>query len=56
MSNRNDALPEVEDPRIMELQARVRQATPHVPALGDADYQTPEQIARIVRERQEDES
>jgi hypothetical protein len=45
---------EINDPRILELRDRVRTCPPHVPQPGDPDYQTPEQVARIKRERAAD--
>ncbi len=45
---------EHDDPRIRELQAKVRACKPHVPNPGDPDYLTPEQVARIKAEREAD--
>jgi len=48
-------LTDVDDPRLVELRRKVREGKPHVPKPGDADYQTPEQIARIKKELDSDE-
>lgn len=38
-----------------QLRAQVRERRCHRPAPGDADYQTPEQVARLKAEREDDE-
>jgi hypothetical protein len=48
-------LTELDDPVIRELQRQVREAKPHEPKPGDPDYLTPRQVARIKRERKEDQ-
>ena len=53
--SRQDALIDLEDMRIRELQQRVRTVQPHRPKPGDPDYLTPEQVARIKAEREVDD-
>lgn len=38
---------DLDDAGIKELQRRVREAKPHEPKPGDADYLAPEQVARL---------
>ena len=45
---------EVDNPALAELRRRVKEAKPHVPQPGDADYQTPEQVAWIRGEDDEE--
>ncbi len=56
MGNRRDVLlTDLDDPRIQELRERVKNGKPHQPNPGDPDYLTPEQVARILREREEND-
>ncbi len=48
-------LTDIDDPRLVELRRNVQERKPHVPKPGDADYQTPEQIARIKKELDSDD-
>lgn len=47
MANQAKVLTELDDERLTELRERVKQAKPHQPKPGDADYLSPEQIAWI---------
>lgn len=38
---------EWQDERILELQQRIKTQLPYQPQPGDADYQTPQQIAQL---------
>lgn len=50
MSNLDRFIDEWQDARIRELQELVRTMPPYQPQPGDADYQTPEQVARLRAE------
>lgn len=54
MASKLERLTEAEDPSLVELRRQLAQVKPYQPKPGDPDYQTPEQIARIKRERAND--
>ena len=54
MTGKFERFCEVNDPALAELRRRVQEAKPHVPQPGDADYQTPEQVAWIRGEDDEE--
>jgi hypothetical protein len=53
MASKLERLRESDDPGLAELRRQLADVKPHQPKPGDPDYQTPKQVARILRELRE---